>query len=122
MGFSVRGRLTPEAEKLDPETVTPLIVTGTFPVDVNVTDCVDFVFTFTSPKLRLVVLALSVAVAAVSCSPKVCETPLALAVSVTDCTVLTAVTVAVKFALEAPAGTVTEAGIVTAVLLLARFT
>lgn len=114
--------MIPEAEKPEPETATALIVTGTLPVDVSVAVCVAFVFTFTLPKLRLDALAFSVAVAPVSCSPKVCETPLALEVSVTDCEVLTAVTVAVKLALEAPAATVTEAGTVTAVLLLARFT
>jgi hypothetical protein len=47
---------------------------------------------------------------------------LALAVKVTACAVLTAVTVAVKLALLAPATTVTLAGTVTALLLLARLT
>jgi hypothetical protein len=46
----------------------------------------------------------------------------ALAVKVTVCAVLTEETVAVKLALLAPAATVTEAGTVTAVLLLARLT
>jgi hypothetical protein len=120
--LSVNGRLSPAAEKLVPETVIELIVTGTLPVEERVTDCVDLVLTFTLPKLRLDELALSVAVAAPSASAKVWETLFALAVSVTDCTVLTDVTVAVKLALEAPGRTVTVAGTVTAESLLARFT
>jgi hypothetical protein len=46
------------------------------------------------------------------------ETPSVLAVSVTVCVPLIAATVAVKPALEDPTGTVTEDGIVTALLLL----
>jgi len=57
-----------------------------------------------------------------SCSAKVLATPLALAVSVTVCAVLTAETVAVKLAVLAPAATVTLAGTATAVLSLARLT
>ena len=55
-----------------------------------------------------------------SCSAKVSATLLALAVSVTLTPVLTAEIVAVKLAVVAPAATVTEAGTVTAALLLAR--
>jgi hypothetical protein len=47
---------------------------------------------------------------------------LALAVTVADCAVLTEATVAVKDAVEAPDATVTLAGIVTDVELLARAT
>jgi hypothetical protein len=122
LGFSVSGRLIPEAEKPVPETVIELTVTGTFPVEVSVRDCVDFVFTFTSPKLRLEEPALSVAVAAPSCSEKVSLTLPALAVSVTAVAVLAEETVAVKLPLEDPGATVTEAGTVTAELLLARLT
>jgi hypothetical protein len=43
-------------------------------------------------------------------------------VSVTFCAVLTDETVAVKLAVLAPAGTVTEAGTDTALLLLSKFT
>jgi len=68
LGLSVSGRVIPEAVKFVPETLIELIVTGAFPVDDNVSDCADFVFTFTLPKLRLVALALRVAVAPVSCS------------------------------------------------------
>jgi hypothetical protein len=57
-----------------------------------------------------------------SCSAKVLATLLALAVSVTVWAVLTEDTVAVKLAVVDPAATVTEAGTVTAELLLARLT
>jgi hypothetical protein len=122
LGFSVSGRVIPEAEKPAPETVNELIVTGTFPVEVSVKDCVDLVFTFTLPKLRLETPALNVAVAAPSCREKVSVTLPALAVSVTVVAVLAEDTVAVKLAVEDPAATVTEAGTVTSELLLARFT
>lgn len=46
----------------------------------------------------------------------------ALALNVTVCDVLHEFTVAEKLALAAPAGTFTDAGTVTAALLLARFT
>ncbi len=77
-------------------------------------------FVFTFPKLKLAVLALSVTVEPVSCSAKVCETPFALAVSVAVCAVFAAVTVAVKLALIDPAATLTDAGTVTELLLLAK--
>jgi hypothetical protein len=48
--------------------------------------------------------------------------PLALAVSIAVCAVLTAVAVAVNPALDAPVATVTDAGTVTALLLLVRLT
>jgi hypothetical protein len=60
--------------------------------------------------------------AAPSCRAKVSVTPLPLAVRVTVCAVLTEETVAAKVALVEPAATVTEAGTVTALLLLARLT
>ena len=55
-----------------PDTVNPaplsaaeLMVTGAVPVEVNVTGCVDAVFTVTSPNVRLVALI-------VSCGPGDC--------------------------------------------------
>jgi hypothetical protein len=57
-----------------------------------------------------------------SCRAKVSVTLPAQAVSVTATPELTEDTVAVKLALVAPAATVTEAGTVTALLLLARLT
>jgi hypothetical protein len=65
-------------------------------------------------------LTLSVAVPDPSCSEKVLAVPLALAVNVTACAVLTDETVAVKLPVVAPAATVTVAGTVTAELLLVR--
>jgi hypothetical protein len=59
---------------------------------------------------------------AASCRAKVFVTPLALAVNVTVCAVLTEETVAVKVAVLAFAFTSTEVGTVTALLLLARLT
>jgi hypothetical protein len=59
---------------------------------------------------------------AVSSRAKFSFTLPALAVSVTTCAAFTEATLAVNPALVAPAGTVTEAGTVTARLLLARFT
>ena len=85
-------------------------------------DCVVAVFTETLPKLRLVALMPSVGTDAPSCRAKVSVTEPALAVRVTVAALLTAVTVALKLALVAPAATVTDAGAVTAELLLARFT
>jgi hypothetical protein len=57
-----------------------------------------------------------------SCRAKVFVTPLALAVNVTVCAVLTEETVARKVALVDHLFTSTEAGTATALLLLARFT
>jgi hypothetical protein len=113
-----------------PDTVKPvpfraavLIVTGTVPVEVKVTGCgAAAVFTTTLPKATPVELTLSVGTAAPSCRLKVSDTPLAVAVSVTVCAVLTEDTVAVNPTLAAPAATVTVDGTVIALLLLARLT
>jgi hypothetical protein len=123
LGFRVSGKVAPETLKPDPVTAPALTVTGPVPVDDKVIVCVVAVFTVMLPKLTLDGLTLSVAVVAPSCSAKVSATEPALAVSVTVVAVLTEETVAVKFALEPPAATVTEAGTVTSVvLLLARLT
>jgi hypothetical protein len=83
-GFNVTGKLIPDTVKPAPIRVTPLIVTGTAPVDAMVTGCgVAVVFTVTLPNARLVVLRLSMGSAAVNCRAKACEAPFALAVSVT---------------------------------------
>jgi hypothetical protein len=95
-------------------------VTAAVPVDVNVIDCVAAVPTFTLPKLKVEALIVSVGVLVLKIRLKVADAPPALAVSVTDCAELTDETLAVKPALEAAAGTVTEAGTVTALLLLAK--
>src|ERR1035437_4386846 len=68
------------------------------------------------------VATLSVGVSPFNCRAMVLETLPALAVSVTVCAVATEDTVAVNPTLVAFAGTVTVLGIVTAELLLDRFT
>ena len=67
-------------------------------------------------------IALSAAVTAFSCTAKVFDTLPAVAVTVAVWAEVTAVTVAVKLALVALAGTCTIAGTVRAVLLLDRLT
>jgi hypothetical protein len=122
-GFTVIGNFAPGSENPAPVTDAELTVTGDEPVAVSVTDCVAGLFSETFPKEMLVALMLSVAPAAVpSCSAKFFETPFAVAVKVADCAEVTAETVAENPALVAFAGTLTEAGSVTALLLLARAT
>jgi hypothetical protein len=75
------------------------------------------------PKDRLDELILNAAIpagAAPNCKANVCDTPPALAVTVAVWAELTEETEALKAALVAPAGTITEAGTVTALLSLAR--
>jgi len=74
------------------------------------------------PNERLLVLRVIAGTDALSCRPKLDEMPPEVAVSVAVCVEVTAETVAVKPVLVAFAGTVTEAGTVTAELLLARLT
>jgi hypothetical protein len=122
-GFTVMGNVAPVSENPVPVTVAAVTVTALLPLAVSVTDCVEGLFTTTFPKAMLVALMLSVCwLAAFNCNAKVLETPFAEAVSVTDCAELTAATDAENPALVAFAGTVTEAGTVAEVLLLARFT
>jgi len=103
-----------------PEIVAELIVAAAVPVEDKVTDCEEDAFTAMLPKLMLDELRPSVGTAAFNCNAKVLVALPALAVRVTDCVVLTEVTVAEKFAVVAPEATVTEAGTVTAELLLVR--
>lgn len=105
-----------------PATVAALTVTADAPVDVRVIVCVAAVFTFTLPKARLAVLTPNVIVDAPNCRPNVLVMPPVLADNVTACATLTAEAFAVNDALMDPGGTVTVAGTVTAVLLLARVT
>jgi hypothetical protein len=114
--------VAPETVKPVPATVAALTVTAAVPVEDRVSVCVVAVFTFTLPKDRLDELTLSVGTAAPSDRAKVSATLPALAVRVAVCAVLTEETVAVKAAVVEPAATVTEAGTVTALLLLARLT
>jgi hypothetical protein len=77
-------------------------------------------FTTTLPNEMLVAFRVRVGVPAFNCSESACEVPPVVAVSVTDCALLTLATLAVKAALVAVAGTVTELGTVTVPLLLDR--
>ena len=114
------GNVAPDMVKPVPLSTAELMVTGAVPVEVNVTGCVDAVFTVTLPNPKLVVLTVNVGTAAFSCRAKLLETLPALAVRVTACAVVTDDTVAVNPALVALAGTTTVAGTITAALLLAR--
>jgi hypothetical protein len=98
--------------------VAKLTTTGNVPVDVNVTVCVDGEFRLTSPNAIVVAFMPSIVVPDPSCRPNVFDIPPELAVSVTVVAVLTVETVAEKLAVVAPADTVTDAGTVTALLLL----
>ncbi len=120
--FKVSGNVAPDMLKPVPVRVAELIVTGAVPVDVKVTDLVDLVFTVTLPKPTLVALTLRVGTNAFSCRAKLAEAPFADALRVADCAELTDETVAVKLAVVALAGTVTEAGTITAALLLVMAT
>lgn len=97
-------------------------VTAPVPVDFSVTVCVVAALTFSVPKEMLAALKPSVGTAAPRLMPNVSFTLPALAVTVSDCPVLTAATVAENVAVADPAATVTEEGTVTAELLLASFT
>ena len=122
LGFSVSGKVIPEIPKPVPLTLTLLSIRATVPLADSVTGCVAVVFSITLPKATLVVLAFSATVAAFNCNGYVTDTPAAVAVRVAVCAVVTAVAVAVKGALEAPAPIAIEAGAVTELLLLVRFT
>ncbi len=122
MGFRVSGKLAPDTVKPVPVTVAALTVTAVVPVEVRVTVCVAGEFRVTLPKAMVVALTLRVGVNAPNCREKVFVELPVLAVSVAVCAVLTAVAVAVKPALVAPAATLTLAGTVTALLLLDKFT
>lgn len=74
------------------------------------------------PNPTLVELSVRFGIAGLRVSAKVFDTPPAVAVSTAVWFVLTAVAVAVKLALLAPDAIVTEAGTVTAVVLLANVT
>jgi hypothetical protein len=74
------------------------------------------------PKEMLFAFRLSAAEAAFSCNESVFEEVLLVAVNTADCALVTDDTFAVNDALVAVAGTVTEAGTVTILLLLVRLT
>jgi hypothetical protein len=117
-GFKVNGKVAPDIVKPVPDNVAELMITGAVPLEVIVTGKVVGVFTVTLPNARLTGLTVNVGTAGFNCRAKVFDTPPVLAVRVTDCAVVTEVTVAVNPALVALAGTTSVAGTVTAVLLL----
>ena len=115
MGFKVTGKVPPDSVKPVPVNAAELMVTGAFPLELSVTGNVVGVFSVTLPNAKLAGLMVSVGTAAFNCRAKVFDTPPVLAVRVTDCAVVTDVTVAVNPALVALAGTATVAGTVIAV-------
>ena len=121
-GFNVTGNVAPDIVNPVPVSVPELMVTGAVPVELNVTGCVEAVFTVTLPNDTLAGLIVNVGVAALNCRAKLLETLPAVAVSVTACADVTADTLATNPALVAFAGTITVAGKTTAALLLARLT
>jgi hypothetical protein len=120
--LSVTGSDVPVTVKPAPVSVAELMVTGVVPDAVSVTVWLAEELTATLPNARLTGLALSVEFAAFNCSENVPDMLPDVAVRVAVCEVVTEATVAVKGALVAFAGTVTDAGTATAELLLARFT
>ena len=116
------GREFPETEKPAPLTAAELTVTGAVPVELNVIGCATGEFTSTVPNPIDVAFRVRAAEAALSCSETVLEVLPVVAVRVTDCAALTALAFATNAALVAVAGTVTEPGTATELLLLARLT
>ena len=116
------GRLPPETEYPVPVTESDLMVTAAVPLEVTVTDFVTAVPTDTLPNASEAALRLRAGTAAFSCIAKFCEEALRLAATVAACEVVTEATFAVNDAVEVPEATVTVAGTVTALLLLATLT
>jgi hypothetical protein len=121
-GFRVVGRLVDDTENPVPVTAIVLTVTDAVPLEVRVTVWVVELSITTAPKEILVAFTLRIGVAAFSWSEIDFELLPVVAVRVAVCEVLTAVTAAVNVALDAAAGTVTDAGTVTELLPLARAT
>ena len=116
------GSEAPDTEKPVPLTTAELTDTEAVPVELNVIGCTTGVFSIVLPKLIDVAFRVKTAVAALSCSETVFAVVPAVAVRVAGCAVLTAAALAVNAAPVAVAETVTEAGTVIALLLLARLT
>ena len=114
--------LQPETANPLPEIEAALMVRAMLPDELSVTDCVVEEFSCTVPKLRLDELTARPAIAALSCRAALADDPLADAVMLAVCAVVTAEAVAVNDAELDPLATVTEAGTETALLLLARLT
>ncbi len=116
------GSEPPEKEKLAPLTAAELTVTGAVPVELNVIGCATGVFTIRCQTHTDVAFTVKAEVAAFSCRETVLEALPVVAVSVATCAVLTAAAFAMNAALVAVAGTDTEPGTMTELLLLARLT
>ena len=116
------GKLPPETENPVPEIESELMVTTAVPLEVTVTDFETAVPTETLPKASEDALRVRAGVAAFNCRAALCEDEFEVAVRVAVWAVVTEATVAVKAAVEAPAATVTLAGTVTALSLLASVT
>jgi hypothetical protein len=99
-----------------------LIVTGAVPVDVTVTVFVMAVPTETLPNANEVALTLRPGVAALSFIAKLFDEAFAVAAIVAVCEVVTVAAFAVNEVVDVPEATVTVAGTVTALLLLATVT
>lgn len=115
----VRGKLPPETENPEPEIESELIVTAAVPLDVSVTDLVTAVPTETFPKESEVALKLIAGTAAFNVIAKLFEDAFAVALTVAVWLEVTVDAAALKDAVEAPAATVTLAGTVRALELLA---
>jgi len=59
VGFKVTGNVAPDIVKPVPVSAAELMVTGAAPVDVNVTGCVDDVFTVTLPNVKSAALSVN---------------------------------------------------------------
>jgi hypothetical protein len=118
----VKGKFAPKSENPTPEILAEFTVNGAVPLEVTVTDIVVAVPTATFPNDTDEVLTVKAGVAEFSCSETVFEVAPVIALSVAICALLTEATFAVKAVLVAVAGTITEPGTVTELLLLARLT
>ena len=114
--------MAPVTLRPDPANDAALTVTDEVPLDVRSNVCVADEFTDTLPNAMLVALIVSVGTEAPNWIANVFEVPPELAVKVAVWAVLTAVIFAINVAVIVAADTVTEAGTVTALLLLERFT
>jgi hypothetical protein len=123
-GARVNGVITPESVNPVPVSVTAEIVTDAVPVELSVTTILLVVPSVTLPKLTAVMLALSpgvVTATGLSVTTKVAE-PFNVAVTVAVVEVVTAPTLAVNVAVDAPAATVTVGGTARLGLLLLKLT
>jgi len=122
-GLRDAGKLPPETEKPVPVVASDLIVTGTLPVEVTVTDCVTAVPTATSPNCMEAVLRLSAADEApafegLSWMETWRDAPLDVAKMVAVCVEEAAATVATNEAVLEPPAMVAVGGTATALLVL----